>query len=414
MCGLAGVFDARPRAPGEQRRLAGRMAATLAHRGPDDGGDWEDAAAGVALGFRRLAIFDLTAEGRQPMASASGRFAIAFNGEVYNHPELRRELEREGARFRGHSDTEVMLSAFERWGVEAAVRRFVGMFAFALWDGRARRLHLCRDRLGIKPLYLRQGGGRVAFASELRALLADPEFAPEVDRGALAAYLRHLYVPAPRSILRGVTKLPPGTILTIADPAAPLPEPVPYWSVEDVAREAAERPFEGSDEEAADEAERVIGDAVALRMRADVPFGAFLSGGIDSSLVVALMQARSPRPVRTFTIGFDRPEHDERAHADAVARHLGTEHLCLPVSGDDALALVPDLAGICDEPLADPSLLPTFLVSRLARGHVTVALSGDGGDELFAGYVRYARGEAALRAASRVPAPLRRAGAAAA
>ena len=413
MCGLAGFLDARPRPDDLLRREAAAMADTLAHRGPDDRGEWADGAAGVALGFRRLAVVDLSPDGRQPMRSRSGRFVIAFNGEVYNHLELRRALRAAGVCFRGHSDTEVMLAAFERWGVEAAVRRFVGMFAFALWDTARRRLHLCRDRMGIKPLFVHRAPGRVAFASELKALLAAPGAAPEVDRGALAAYLRHLYVPAPRSILRGVTKLPPGTLLTLERADAPLPEPKRYWRAEAAALRGAAEPFQGSDDEAEAACAKALDEAVALRMRADVPVGAFLSGGVDSSLVTALMQARSPRPVRTFTIAFDRAEHDESAHAAAVARHLGTEHLCLPVSGADALAVVPELPRLFDEPLADPSQVPTYLVSRLARGHVTVALSGDGGDELFSGYTRYLRGEAALLGAARAPRAVRRAAAAA-
>ena len=407
MCGLAGIFTAEARAPDELARGVARMSAALAHRGPDDAGAWANAEAGIALGFRRLAIVDLSAEGHQPMRSAGGRFVIAFNGEVYNHVELRRELEQGGARFRGHSDTEVMLAAFERWGVEAAVRRFVGMFAIALWDARERRLHLVRDRLGIKPLYVCRAPGRVLFASELKALHAAPGFAPEVDREALTLFLRYLYVPGPRSIFRGVTQLPPGTVLTIDDPRAPLPAPVPFWSAEEAATRGMEQPFEGGDGEAVDEVERVLGDAVALRMRADVPLGAFLSGGVDSSAVVALMQARSARPVRTFTIGFDAPEHDESAHAARVARHLGTEHTSVVLTGADALGIVPDLPRLFDEPLADPSQIPTFLVSRIARRHVTVALSGDGGDELFAGYNRYLSGERALARAARIPASVR-------
>jgi asparagine synthase (glutamine-hydrolysing) len=411
MCGFAGLLTPEP--PAEPLALtARRMAAALAHRGPDDDGAWADGEAGVALGFRRLAIVDLSPEGHQPMASASGRFVVAFNGEVYNHVELRRELEAGGARFRGHSDTEVMLAAFEAWGVEGAVRRFVGMFALALWDARLRRLHLVRDRLGIKPLYVHARPGMVAFGSELKALLAGPRFDREVDRDALASYLRHLYVPAPRTIFRHVRKLPPGTVLTIDDARAPLPEPVPFWSAEEAALRGVAGPWQGTDDEAADEAERVIADAVALRMRADVPLGAFLSGGVDSSLVVALMQARSARPVRTFTVGFSERGWDESPHAAAVARHLGTDHTAVTLTGADALALVPDLPELFDEPLADPSQLPTFLVSRLARGSVAVALSGDGGDELFAGYNRYLHGAGAIGRASALPPAARRAAAA--
>ncbi|HET6229359.1 MAG TPA: asparagine synthase (glutamine-hydrolyzing) [Longimicrobiaceae bacterium] len=409
MCGLAGFLDSRPASAGEMQRRAGRMSAALAHRGPDDDGVFVEAEAGIALAFRRLAIVDLSPAGHQPMRSGSGRFVMAFNGEVYNHVELRRELERDGAQFRGHSDTEVMLAAFERWGVEASLKRFVGMFAIALWDVRLRRLHVARDRMGIKPLYVHHAGGCVAFASEPRAFAADPAFRPEADPASVAAYLRYLYVPAPGSIFRGVTRLPAGTVLTIDDAAAPLPEPRPFWSVEEAARHGIANPFSGDDDEAADEVERVIADAVRLRMRADVPLGAFLSGGIDSSLVVSLMQAWSARPVKTFTIGFDAAEHDESAHAAAVARHLGTEHTSVTLTGDDALASIPDLPRLFDEPLADPSLIPTLLVSRVARRDVTVALSGDGGDELFAGYNRYVSGERAIRRAVRIPSPVRRA-----
>lgn len=412
MCGFAGVLDAATPREDALRGCARRMAATLAHRGPDDAGDWADAAAGVALGFRRLSIVDLSPEGHQPMASAGGRFVIAFNGEVYNHVELRRELERAGARFRGRSDTEVMLAAFERWGVRASLPRFVGMFAFAVWDAAERTLHLARDRMGIKPLFIHHRSGRVLFGSELKALRACDEFDAAVDPDALAAYLRHLYVPAPGCILRGVLKLPPGTLLSIRDARAPLPAPEPWWSAREAALAGARDPFGGDEGEAVDETERVIGDAVALRMRADVPLGAFLSGGIDSSLVVALMQARSVRPVRTFTIGFGEADWDESAHALAVARHLGTDHTALRLSAADALDLVPALPDLFDEPLADPSGLPTLLVSRLARAHVTVALSGDGGDELFAGYHRYLQGESAIRRALRVPRWFRVAGAA--
>ena len=407
MCGLAGIYDATPRAPGELLSAARRMAAPLVHRGPDDAGEWADAEAGVALGFRRLAIVELSPEGHQPMRSPTGRFTLAFNGEVYNHVELRRELEGHGARFRGRSDTEVMLAAFERWGVERALPRFVGMFAFAAWDAGRRVLHLARDRLGIKPLYVHQAGGRVLFGSELKALLAHPGFRAQVDPGALASCLRRLYVPAPRSILRGVVKLPPGTFVAVADPRAPLPPPVPWWSAREAALRGAADPFAGSDDEAADALERALGDAVALRMRADVPLGAFLSGGIDSSTVVALMQARSARPVKTFTIGFSEAEWDESVHAAAVARHLGTEHTALRLSAGDALALVPGLAEVFDEPLADPSQLPTLLVSRLARRDVTVALTGDGGDELFAGYHRYLQGARVIGRALLVPRALR-------
>jgi asparagine synthase (glutamine-hydrolysing) len=412
MCGFAGVLDAAALPADALREVARRMSATLAHRGPDDAGDWADPAAGVAFGFRRLSIVDLSPEGHQPMTSAGGRFTVVFNGEVYNHVELREALEQAGERFRGRSDTEVMLACFERWGVRGSLPRFVGMFALAVWDAAERTLHLARDRMGIKPLFIHHRPGRLLFGSELKALRACAGWDAEVDPDALAAYLRHLYVPAPGCILRGVLKLPPGTLLSIRDVRAPLPQPVAWWSVREAALAGARAPFRGDDEEAVDEAERVIGDAVALRMRADVPLGAFLSGGIDSSLVVALMQARSVRAVRTFTIGFGEAEWDESAHAASVAHHLGTDHTDARLSPADALALVPSLPDWLDEPLADPSALPTLLVSRIARRHVTVALSGDGGDELFAGYHRYRQGEAAILRALRVPRWFRVAGAA--
>ena len=412
MCGLAGIFETPGTPADELRAGARRMSRTLAHRGPDDAGEWADAEAGVALGFRRLSIVDLSPEGHQPMASPGGRFTLVFNGEVYNHVELRRALERDGVRFRGRSDTEVILACFQRWGVRDSLPRFVGMFALAVWDAERRALSLARDRLGIKPLFIHHRPGRLLFGSELKALRAHPDCDARVDRDALASYLRHLYVPAPRSILQDVHKLPPGTLLTVTDPRAPLPEPVAWWSAEQAALAGAASPFRGSDAEAVEETERVLGNAVALRMRADVPLGAFLSGGVDSSTVVALMQARSPRPVRTFTIGFGEAEWDESAQARAVAEHLGTDHTCVHLTAADALALVPGLPETFDEPLADPSGLPTLLVSRIAREHVTVALSGDGGDELFAGYHRYLQGESAIRGAMRVPRWFRVAGAA--
>jgi len=379
------------------------MIAPIRHRGPDDHGVWTDAAAGAALGFRRLAILDLSALGHQPMASAGGRFTLIFNGEVYNHADLRRELESAGHRFRGHSDTETMLAAYEQWGVEAATRRFVGMFAMAIWDHAERTLHLVRDRLGIKPLYVWQGDGQIAFASELKSLMALPEVERELDLDAVAAYLRFLYVPAPRSIFRGVHKLAPGHILSIRDPAKPLPPSVPYWSLAEVAREGLANPLSGSDEELIERADVLLTDAVRLRMLADVPVGALLSGGIDSSTVVALMQACTAQPVRTFTIGFPDQDYNEAAHAAAVARHLGTAHTELMLTGGELEAVVPRVPELFDEPLADPSQIPTYLVCQLARREVTVALSGDGGDEVFAGYNRYVKGTAALRAAAGLP-----------
>jgi asparagine synthase (glutamine-hydrolysing) len=419
MCGIAGFIDASgSRGEDDLRRLARGMADRIRHRGPDDGGEWADAGAGVAFGFRRLAIQDLSPAGHQPMESASGRYVISFNGEVYNFGDIRRELERDGLApdFRGHSDTEVMLAAFEAWGLQGALRRFVGMFALALWDRRERLLHLVRDRVGIKPLYYGWSGATLLWGSELEALRGHPAFRGEVDRGALGLLLRHGYVPAPHSIYRGIRKLPPGTVLTFAAGAlrdGQWPEPVPYWSARAVAEAGEADPFAGTDEEAVDRLDAAIRDAVGLRMIADVPLGAFLSGGVDSSLVAAMMQAGSGRPVRTFSIGFREAAFDEAPHARAVARHLGTDHTELYVSAGDAMQVIPRLPSLFSEPFADSSQIPTFLVSELARRHVTVSLSGDGGDELFAGYTRYPRVAGLSERIGAVPRPLR-AGAAAA
>ena len=378
------------------------MIEPIMHRGPDDSGTWVEESAGLAFGFRRLAIIDLSEHGHQPMRSASGRFTMVYNGEVYNFAALRALLERDGARFRGHSDSEVMLAAFERWGVRASLPRFVGMFAFAVWDAQTRCLHLARDRFGEKPLFIYAEPGYVAFGSELKALVAGPSFDSTLDPDALTAYLRFLYVPAPRTIYARATKLRPGHLLTLRDVGSALPSSEEYWSILDVARRAAATPFAGDDAEAISEGERLIGEAATSRMVADVPLGAFLSGGIDSSTIVALMQERSARPVRTFSVGFDEAEYDESGPAAAVAAHLGTDHSSVRLTGDDALRLVPDLADWFDEPHADPSQLPTYLICREARREVTVAVSGDGGDELFGGYNRYLHGEKALLRAAQL------------
>jgi asparagine synthase (glutamine-hydrolysing) len=385
-----------------------RMSGAIAHRGPDDSGVWVDAEAGIALGFRRLSIVDLSPLGHQPMQSASRRFTMIFNGEVYNHRALRHELERFGRRYRGHSDTEVILASFEQWGIEAAARRFIGMFAIAVWDNHRRELSLIRDRLGIKPLFVYHRAGLVAFGSELKALVAGDDFDRTLDLSAVTDYLRYLYVPAPRSIFQHVVKLRPGHILTIADPAAALPESTAFWSVETVARQGHAAPFAGDDDEGVAELDALLTDAVRLRMQADVPLGALLSGGIDSSTVVALMQASADRPVKTFTIGFDQKDFDEAAHARAIANHLGTDHTELHLTGADALAVIPRLAEMFDEPLADPSQIPTFLVCELARREVTVALTGDGGDELFGGYNRYLDGERVIGRFQNWPRSMRR------
>ena len=364
------------------------MAATLAHRGPDDAGSWTDAQAGIALGFRRLAVLDLSAAGRQPMVSSGGRYACVFNGEIYNHRDLRGELRRQGVRFRGTSDTEVLVEAAEAYGAEAVVGRIWGMFALAIWDRVERSLLLARDRLGQKPLHVASiGGSGWLFASELRAFRAMDGFRGEVDRAAVAAYLRFGYVPAPLTIYRDARKLEPGTYSVLRFGRAPRSER--YWDAPAVARRRRPEPRVAPAEETVSALGELLSDAVSRRMIADVPLGAFLSGGIDSSAVTALMQAQSVRPVKTFSIGFPERDYDEAGPAAAVARHLGTEHTELYVSAGDARGLVPDLADIYDEPFADASQIPTFLISRLARRSVTVALSGDGGDEVFAGYSHY-------------------------
>ena len=390
VCGLAGAVESGAgRSSEELHALARAMADTLSHRGPDDWGTWADAGAGIALGHRRLSIVDLSEAGHQPMVSADERFVITYNGEVYNADELRAELEAEGKRFRGHSDTEVILEGFASWGAERLVERLIGMFAFAVWDRRERALSLVRDRIGIKPLYWAQQGDLFLFGSELKALCAWPGFGPEIDRDALGAYFRWGYVPAPRSIYRGVQKLRPGHRLTLS--ANGQTELVRYWDLGEVARAGLADRLDASDEEATDALEALLRDAVRRRMIADVPLGAFLSGGIDSSAVVALMQAESDRPVRTFTIGFHEPGFDEATHAKAIAGHLGTDHTELYVESGHALSIVPRIPHWFDEPFSDSSQIPTYLVSEMTRQHVTVALSGDGGDELFAGYANYAR-----------------------
>lgn len=402
MCGIAG-FLAPPTGGECAHRAAQAMAARLVHRGPDDGGVWTDPETGVGLAHRRLSILDLSAEGQQPMLSGDGRFVLVFNGEIYNFAALRAELAGRGHAFRGRSDTEVLLAAAVEWGVQGAVERCVGMFAFALWDRRARRLHLGRDRLGEKPLYYGQVGDALLFGSELKALAAHPAWTGEVDRHAVGLFVRYGYVPAPHSIYRDVRKLPAGHLLTLAPAAEAVPDPEPYWSLREVAERGMREPFLGSDREAADALEAVLGEAVAGQMVADVPLGAFLSGGVDSSAIVALMQARSDRPVRTFTIGFREEGYDEAEHARAVAAHLGTDHTELYVTPDEARTVIPLLPEMYDEPFADSSQIPTFLVARLARASVTVSLSGDAGDELFGGYNRHFWAPGMWRRMRRVP-----------
>jgi asparagine synthase (glutamine-hydrolysing) len=403
MCGIAGFWRSR-RKDGDPIETLNRMGDSLAHRGPDDSGVFFDGDAGIGFSFRRLSIIDLSREGHQPMFSVSGRYAIVFNGEVYNFEAICAEL---GARpWRGHSDTEVMLAAIEQWGLEDALRRFVGMFAFALWDRHERTLFLVRDRLGIKPLYYGCVDGDFVFASELKAVCQVPGFQGEIDRDVLAAYMRHGYVPSPHCIYRGLFKLKPGTLLEIHGPEQKPVERV-FWSAKEVAISGLRSPFRGPDSEAVAELESRLAESIRLRMIADVPVGAFLSGGIDSSTAVALMQAQSSRPVKTYTIGFREQKYNEAAYARQVAAHLGTDHAELYVTSQDAMAVIPQLSSIYDEPFADASQIPALLVSKLARGSVTVALSGDGGDELFGGYGHYAQAVYAWKRMRYVPAGLR-------
>jgi asparagine synthase (glutamine-hydrolysing) len=387
------------------------MACTLVHRGPDDAGDYVDAPAGVALGFRRLAIVDLSPAGHQPMPSADGRFVIAFNGEIYNYRDLRAGLERDGVAFRGGSDTEVIVERMARRGVEATLPELWGMFAMAVWDTRERALWLVRDRLGKKPLYYgRAGDGAWIFGSELKSLRAYPSCPTAIDRDAIAALLRYACIPAPASIYRGIAKLPPGHFARLApDGRAAV---APFWRARTVVEDALAARRTPTDDEALAECEALLRDAVRRRMIADVPLGAFLSGGVDSTAIVALMQAESTRPVRTFSIGFTDPAYNEADTAAAVARHLRTDHTECYVTPGDAMAVVPRLPALYDEPFADSSQIPTAIVSQMARRHVTVALSGDGGDEMFGGYTRHLWADRAWRRIAPLPHVVRRGAAA--
>ncbi len=411
MCGLAGFLQRSALDSQAVGRLT-RMTGAIAHRGPDSAGSWIDAEAGIALGHRRLAIVDLTEAGHQPMVSHSGRYVIAFNGEIYNHADLRVLLAQTGQApvWRGQSDTETLASGFDTWGIQETISRSVGMFAIAVWDRHLRELTLVRDRLGEKPLYFGwQGEGKsrtLLFGSELKALRAHPACTRDVDRDAIVQLMRHGYVGQGNAIYAGIRKLTAGGIATISRDS---PEPLlkRYWSAADVARKAAAQRRTVDEGDAIEELETLLHDAVGRQMLADVPLGAFLSGGIDSSLVVALMQRRSSRPVKTFSIGFTDKRYDEAGFAKRVATHLCTEHVELYVSDDDLRNIVPRLPAIYDEPFADSSQIPTFLVAQLARKDVTVALSGDGGDELFCGYDRYRQGAKLMRAIRVLPRPLR-------
>lgn len=409
MCGIVGIWG--PVA--DKAALVAAGCLRMRHRGPDDSGYWEDAGAELALGHVRLAIQDLSPAGHQPMVSACGRYVLVFNGEIYNHKDLRARLAAAhlAPDWRGHSDTETLLACFAGLGVAATLQATVGMFAIALWDRATQKLVLARDRMGEKPLYYGYAGAALVFASELKALDGVPGFGADIDRQALTLLMRHNYIPAPKSIYQGIAKLPPGTWIEVAPGdmrRRDMPPPQPYWSVREAAHNARQTPLSfASDAQAIDALETVLSTAVKGQMLSDVSLGAFLSGGIDSSTIVSLMQKQSTQPVRTFAIGFHEKGYNEAEHAKAVASHLGTQHTELYVTAEDALAVVPSLAELYDEPFADSSQIPTTLVARMARRDVTVALSGDGGDELFGGYSRYFRVQRWWDQCAKVPGPLR-------
>ena len=413
MCGFAGFLGFGALGLESVPATAQKMGYAIRHRGPDDSGVWHDESGQIALVHQRLSILDLSPAGHQPMASPSGRYVIAFNGEIYNHLALRKELEKvapPAAGWRGHSDTETLLAGIDAWGLETTLTRSVGMFALAVWDRQARVLSLARDRVGEKPLYFGwQGQGQrcvFLFGSELDALKAHPAFAASIDRGALTLLMRHNYIPAPYSIHEGIAKLEPGTLLRVSL-AAQEPQVQRYWDLFAAAQAGLAKPFVGTPEQAEDALGALIQESIGQQMVADVPLGAFLSGGVDSSTVVALMQAQNSRPVKTFTIGFHEEGYNEAVHAKAVAAHLGTEHTELYITPEQAMAVIPRLPTLYSEPFADSSQIPTFLVSELARRQVTVSLSGDAGDELFGGYARYEIGKAWQRRIERMPAALR-------
>lgn len=406
MCGIAGFVEFAGRRRDEGDALARRMGSLIQHRGPDAGNIWSNAEAGIWFAHQRLAIVDLSPAGAQPMATPDGQGHLCYNGEAYNAADLRPELEAAGYRFRGHSDTEVVLYGCRHWGVEETAKRLIGMFAFAYWDEATRTLSLVRDRLGKKPIYWFQSGGSFAFASELRPLLAHPDCPREIDRSSVTEFLRTHYVAAPHSIFEGIRKVPPGVVLTLSVPDRKTRE-APFWTLRSAAEQGLTDPFTGTASEAVDETERLLTDATRIRLMSDVPLGAFLSGGIDSSTIVALMQETSSARTRTFSIGYSDAEYSEAADAERVAAYLGTDHTSFIVEPSDAMAVIPDLPAIFDEPFADVSQIPTYLVSKMAREHVTVALTGDGGDEVFAGYNRHVASNGLLRKLGKLPRPVR-------
>lgn len=421
MCGIAGFLTLNQVILASASSVINSMTEVISHRGPNDSGEWIDVESGVALGHRRLSILDLSSAGHQPMVSSDTRFVIAFNGEIYNHLDLRNELEKLFLRpptsssmspisWRGHSDSETLLMAFEVWGIEETLKKVVGMFAIALWDRRKQILTLARDRMGEKPLYYGYQGNSFLFGSELKCFKKNADFAGEIDREALSLYLRYGYIPAPHSIYKGIHKLLPGSFLQlgvnwVSNSRELIPQS--YWKMAEVALRGVHNPFEGSDQDAVATLEGQLESSIKLQMTSDVPLGAFLSGGIDSSTIVSLMQKQSMRPIKTFTVGFDDDEFNEAQYAKLVAKHLGTDHTELYVSSGDAIETIPLLGEIYDEPFGDSSQIPTFLVSKLASKHVTVSLSGDGGDELFCGYNRY-QFTSAWNKISRIPYPVRK------
>jgi asparagine synthase (glutamine-hydrolysing) len=417
MCGIVGYLTATSANVDTRRNVLQKMCDAIKFRGPDSEGIWLSNDTGIGLGHRRLSILDLSPAGHQPMVSASGRFVIAFNGEIYNHLDLRTGLEKISAAgavdWQGHSDTETLIVGIEAWGLEETLRKSVGMFAFALWDREERELYLARDRMGEKPLYYGYQQGDFLFGSELKALKAHPAFEGEVDRNVITLQLRHNCIPTPYSIYKGIRKLPPGTFLSLSArggrfAARELPEPMTYWSLEDATIRGLESPFDGSDTDAIDALDHLLRDSVKQQMVADVPLGAFLSGGVDSSTITALMQSQSSRPVKTFSIGFNQAGYNEAVYAKAVARYLGTDHTELYVSPQQAMDVIPRLPSLYDEPFSDSSQIPTFLVSQMTREHVTVSLSGDAGDELFGGYNRYLLAHRLWGKLSRLPSRMRR------
>ncbi|MDP3791610.1 MAG: asparagine synthase (glutamine-hydrolyzing) [Candidatus Omnitrophota bacterium] len=411
MCGITGFVTADNALKDPEMASIGiSMANSLSHRGPDSSGVWTDENAGIALAHRRLSILDLTSAGDQPMTSVSGRYVIVFNGEIYNHLEMRQELNNDKG-WRGHSDTETLLAGFEKWGIDQTLKRTVGMFAIALWDRKEKVLTLARDRIGEKPLYYGFQKGTLIFGSELKALKRHPDFVGEIDRDVICLYLRHCYIPAPYSIYKGIFKLLPGHYISFKAAHGPdtlrSAKPEAYWRLSEVAANGIARPFAGNEADAISELEERLKRAIKLQMVADVPLGVFLSGGIDSSTVVALMQAQSGRPVKTFSVGFKEMGYNEAEYAKAVSGHLGTDHTEQYVSPAEAMQVIPKLGSMYDEPFADSSQIPTFLISQMARKYVKVSLSGDAGDELFCGYNRYALADM-WKNVSRVPFAIRK------